>query len=74
MNTRSSPRVTQGDLLRLEARLQARLTDFEQTIMRHFDVVSENLAYDFRGAFTDKLSMHDDRLNRLEMHTGLRPH
>ena len=41
-------------------------------IKRHFDVVAENMLYDFKGAFKDKLSVHDDRLDRLEVHTGLR--
>ncbi len=43
----------------------------EQQFQR-FQVVAENLVYDFRGAHTDKISQHEDRILTLERHTGLK--
>lgn len=57
----------------MDAKLDTtRMEGFAADIKRHFDVVAENMLYDFKGAFKDKLSVHDDRLDRLEVHTGLR--
>jgi hypothetical protein len=77
---RSAP-ATKGDIWDLEKRIDAKLFSKIDTktmetyvadIKHHFDVVAENMLYDFKGAFKDKLSVHDDRLDRLEVHTGLR--
>lgn len=54
------------------ARLEARLDQMEKDLMRYFKVVAEDLTHDYRGIFKDRLEQHDDRIVRLEQHTGLR--
>ena len=39
----------------------------------HFDTVAENLKSDFRGALSDKIGQHEDRIVALEEHVGIRP-
>ncbi len=64
--------VTQADLRALEARLRAEIAAAAREITRHLDVVAENLVYDFKGIFKDRLEQHEDRLTRLERATGIR--
>jgi len=33
---------------------------------QHFDLVAENLKYDFLGAHKDRIENHEDRIRRLE--------
>ncbi len=46
------------------------LSDMERRLVQHFNVVAENLVYDFKGVFKDRLEQHEDRIVRLEHHTG----
>lgn len=43
----------------------------EKRTKEHFDVVAENLHYDFLGAHKDKIENHEDRIVRLEQRAGL---
>lgn len=43
---------------------------WKDEIKAHFDFVAENIKYDFKGAFKDKVEQHEDRLVRLEEHVG----
>lgn len=43
----------------------------KEDIKRHFDVVAENLLYDFKGALNDKIQNHENRIVRIEEHVGL---
>ena len=52
--------------------LENHLDDWKREIVHEFKVVAEDLRHDFRGAFQDKLAAHDDRLDRIEKHLGLR--
>lgn len=56
-------RIVQKDIQRLDKKID--------DLRLHFDVVAENLIHDFKGIFGDRLSQHEDRLKRLERHTGL---
>ena len=56
------------DLLR---EMDQRFEASEKRIFHHFDVVAENIQFEFQGAFHDKIDQHEDRLQRLEQHTGL---
>lgn len=58
--------------------MQRQSEEWKDEIIRHFDVVTENLDRDLRGAFRDHTSVntnrfagHDKRITRLERHTGL---
>jgi hypothetical protein len=44
---------------------------WKEEVMRHFDVVAEQIKHDFNGAFSDKVEQHEERLLRLEEHVGL---
>jgi hypothetical protein len=41
-------------------------------IILHFDTVAENLKADFRGALSDKIDQHEERIVVLEEHAGIR--
>lgn len=44
---------------------------WKEEVLRHFDVVAEQIKHDFNGAFSDKVEQHEERLLRLEEHVGL---
>ena len=44
---------------------------WKQEIIGEFHIVVGQLRHDFKGAFGDKLAQHEDRIVRLERHTGL---
>ena len=48
-----------------------RISASEERVMGHFDLVAENIKYDFQGAFNDKLVQHERRIIRLERKAGL---
>ncbi|OGJ62745.1 hypothetical protein A3D12_01660 [Candidatus Peribacteria bacterium RIFCSPHIGHO2_02_FULL_55_24] len=56
---------------RLIADMEQRLTKESEETRRHFDVVAENLHYDFKGALNDKIQNHENRIVHLEEHVGL---
>lgn len=56
---------------RIDAKMSAKLEELESRLTRHFTLVAENLVHDFQGIFKDRLEQHEDRLTRLEQHTGL---
>lgn len=43
----------------------------ETRLVDQFKVIAENLVYDFKGAFKDRLEQHGDRILLLEKHTGI---
>ncbi len=58
--------------------MEKTMKDWKDEIIRHFDVVTETLDRDLRGAFrdhtsvnTNRFGVHDKRIARLERHTGL---
>lgn len=60
------------------ANLRIETEQWKVEILRHFDVVTETLDRDLRGAFrdhtsvnTNRFAVHDKRITRLERHTGL---
>lgn len=70
--------ATAKELKNLEKRMDARFEKidgkFEQLtadLTQHMNVVAENLVYDFKGIFKDRLEQHEDRITHLEKHTGL---
>lgn len=44
---------------------------WKKDIIGEFHIFTGQLLHDFRGAFGDRVSQHEDRINRLERHTGL---
>ncbi len=52
--------------------LTEKMEAWKEEVKEHFDVVAENIKHDFRGAFSDKLAQHEDRIVRLETEAGLR--
>ena len=77
--------ATQADLQQVRAEMHERFTTsddqflrvFEyidrkaEEIMRHFEVVAEQLRHDAMGANRDDIEGVKDRITRLEQHTGL---
>lgn len=57
----------EGQVERMEKQMQK---DKEE-IKHHFDVVAENLVYDFKGALNDKIQNHENRIAHIEEHVGL---
>lgn len=51
--------------------MDAKFEKFAEIITQHMNVVAENLVHDFNGIFKDRLEQHEDRITRLEEHTGL---
>jgi predicted methyltransferase len=49
-----------------------RIVASEERVTGYFDVVAETIRHDFRGAFSDKLDQHEDRIIRVERQAGLR--
>lgn len=45
--------------------------EWKQEIIGEFHIVVGQLRHDFKGAFGDKLAQYEDRIVRLERHTGL---
>ena len=54
--------ATKGDLYQLEARIQKSLKE----VIRHFDVVAENIHRDVAGANEDELSLLKDNGQQVE--------
>lgn len=59
-------------------RTENRMTDLERKIQeseertkRHFDVVAETMRHDYLGAHKDRIENHENRIRRLEEHSGL---
>ena len=74
--------ATKGDLANLESRLETNFNDkldaFKNEILRHFDIIAENLRHDALGARSDEIEVlkdskkdHERRLTRLEQSAGL---
>lgn len=64
---------------RIDAKLDLKFDAFESKIdikmeqqFERFQVLTENLAYDFRGAHKDKISQHEDRITVLEKRVGIK--
>ncbi|MDO8649380.1 MAG: hypothetical protein Q7R81_06390 [Candidatus Peregrinibacteria bacterium] len=72
-------RTTQKDLRKEMKEMEKRITTnmdwkldtMETRLVQHFNVVAEKLVHDFNGIFKDRLEQHEDRIIRLEQHTGL---
>jgi hypothetical protein len=52
-------------------RLEHKLDTFKDDIIRHFNVVAENIHRDVAGANRDEISLMKDRITALEQHAGL---
>jgi len=52
-------------------RLDKKMDQFKDEILRHFDLTAENIRHDLAGANRDEIEMVKDRVTRLERHTGL---
>lgn len=62
-----------------EVMLEQRFYEFKDEILDHFDAVAENIHLDVAGANKDQISFikektdsHEDRIETLERHAGLR--
>lgn len=56
----------------MEGRIGRRIVEENKETRRHFDVVYENMRHDLlKGALNDKVEQHEDRIQKLEEHTGL---
>ncbi len=73
MNDDMSP-ATRADIKLLEHKLDK----YKDEIMRHFDVVAENIRHDLLGAKSDEIELlkdthhdHERRIRRLERSAGL---
>lgn len=56
----------------MEGRIGRRIVEENKETRRHFDVVAENIRHDLlKGALNDKVEQHEDRIQKLEEHTGL---
>jgi len=51
--------------------LEKHMLQWKHEIIGEFHIVVGQLRHDFKGAFGDKLAQHEDRIVRLERHTGL---
>ncbi len=51
--------------------MEAKMERWKAEIVEHFDLVVENIRHDLAGAHLDRFAAFDDRLTRLERHTGL---
>ena len=51
--------------------LEKKMEKDKKEISHEFHVVAEDIKHDFKGAFKDRVEQHDDRILRLEQHTGL---
>ena len=70
--------ATKGDLADLKRELELKLDGFKEEILRHFDVIVEDLRHDLIGARSDEIEVlkdgrrnHEERLRRLERSVGL---
>jgi hypothetical protein len=53
------------------SKTQEQIAEMEERVMRHFDLTVETIRHDLLGANKDKIENHEDRIRRLERHTGL---
>lgn len=53
--------------------LRSEMKAWKEEIVHEFKVIAEDLRHDLIGSHKDKIEQHEDRLVRLERHTGLRP-
>ncbi len=60
------------DMERWRNELRGDVERWKEEVKLHFDAAAENLAADFRGALSDKIDQHENRIARLEKHAGLR--
>jgi len=81
MNDDNQTPATKGDIKRLDGnfkRLETKMDQWKEEIIRHFDVVAEQLRHEVLGAnrdevgvIKDKQTNHEERIERLEQHTGV---
>lgn len=65
--------ATKRDLNDLRKELKTDMGEMKEEILRHFDVVAEDLRHDVMGANRDEVELIKDRVTKLERHTGLIP-
>jgi|GEM_PF-4489351 len=83
----NSTPATQGDLLSMMQTILTAMQDMEKRLLFAVDekitnavsgsehrllVVMEDLRHDMIGTHKDKISQHEDRIVKIELHTGLR--
>lgn len=55
----------------LEETLEKKILAAEERTKRYFDVVAEAMRHDYLGAHKDRIENHENRIRRLEEHSGL---
>jgi hypothetical protein len=80
MDGRLDQMATKDDLKSLRQDVRGEMASMEDRILRHFNVVAENIHQDVAGANADRVSLlenqreeHEERLNTVEQRLGLRP-
>jgi hypothetical protein len=80
MDGRLDQMATKDDLKSLRQDVREEITELEDRIIRHFNVVAENIHQDVAGANADRVSLlenqreeHEERLTTVEQRLGLRP-
>lgn len=51
--------------------MMGKMDIWKKELKEHFDLVTENQLYDFKGIFKDRTEDHDRRIKRLEQKTGI---
>jgi len=54
------------------AGMKEEMAEWKEDVIHQFKVIAEDLRHDLIGTHKDKVEDHEDRLFRLERHTGLR--
>ena len=68
-------RIVEGTIRHMETRLTKKIADLKtelktsdrataKEVMHHFNLVVENLKYDFNGIFSDRTEQHSDKPRR----------
>ena len=64
-------KATQVDFENLRSELLRQIRAEADETRRHFDVVAERMLHEFRGAFGDRTSQHDDKIENHEHRLGV---
>jgi hypothetical protein len=69
--TKKDIRLLMQQMAAFYEKMERRNEQWKLEIIGEFHIVVGQLRHDFKGAFGDKLAQHEDRIVRLERHTGL---
>jgi hypothetical protein len=56
----------------VDGKINAKIVASEARVKHHFDLAVETIRHDLKGANKDRIADHEDRIVRLERHTGVR--